>query len=114
MAEYLIEASYSTQSWEGMIREPQNRFEILKPALQSVNGTIKHAWFSFGATDIVLIIDVPDVVDAVAFSIATQATGALKSLKTTPLISVEQSIEAMGRAQHVKYTPPAKATAGVR
>ena len=114
MAEYLVQAAYTPEALEAMIENPQNRFEAVKPALESIGGTLKQAWFAFGEADIILIVDVPNIVDAVAFSIATASKGALKSIKTTPLISVEQSVEAMGRAQQVKYVPPTQTPAGVR
>jgi len=114
MAEYLVQAAYTPEALEAMIENPQNRFEAVKPALESIGGTLKQAWFAFGEADIILIVDVPNIVDAVAFSIATASKGALKSIKTTPLISVEQSVEAMGRAQQVKYVPPTRTPAGVR
>jgi len=49
----------------------------------------------------------PDNVSAAAFSMAASAGGALKAIKTTPLLTVQEGIEAMRKAADVEYRPPA-------
>ena len=51
--------------------------------------------------------------DAAAFSIGVCAKGAVRTLKTTPLISMAESIEAMRRAQRLSYAPPTQVPAGI-
>ena len=48
----------------------------------------------------------PENTDAAAFAMAITAGGALKAFKTTPLLSVEEGVEAMRKAQGAGYHRP--------
>ncbi len=54
------------------------------------------------------IATLPDDESAVALSMAVQAGGAVKSFKTTPLLSLNDGIEAMEKASKLEYKPPSK------
>jgi hypothetical protein len=41
-----------------------------------------------------------------AFALAATAAGAVKALKTTPLMTIEEGIEAMRKASGTGYRPP--------
>ncbi len=58
--------------------------------------------------DTVEIIELPDNVDAVAFSMAVPAGGALKAIKTTPLLTMDQAVAAMKKASMFGYRPPSQ------
>ena len=51
-------------------------------------------------------MQMPDNVSAAAFALAVAAGGAFKSHKTTPLMSMEEGIEAMKKAGGTGYRPP--------
>jgi len=114
MADYLVQVTYTPEAWEAMVREPQNRQQLVAPAAESLGGKFKQAWVAFGEYDLIGIIEMPDNVAAAAFSIGVTAKGAVKAIKTTPLISMDQSVEAMGKAQRMAYTPPGRTPSGVR
>jgi uncharacterized protein with GYD domain len=114
MPEYLIQVAYTPEAWEAMVREPQNRFELVRPAVESLGGRFKHSWISFGEYDLVGICEFPENVDAAAFSVGVTAKGACKAFKTTPLLTMEQGVEAMRRAQRLSYAPPTREPAGAR
>lgn len=48
----------------------------------------------------------PENTDAAAFVMATAASGAVKAFKTTPLLGLEEGVEAMRKAQGAGYRPP--------
>jgi hypothetical protein len=52
------------------------------------------------------LMQLPDNVSAAAFSIAVSAGGAVRAVKTTPLMSVEEGMDAMRKAGEVDYKPP--------
>ena len=54
----------------------------------------------------VIIGEIPDNVSAAALAIAIAAGGAAKALKTTPLMTIEEGIEAMRKASSTGYRPP--------
>lgn len=107
MAQFMLQVGYTADAWKAQVQNPQNRLELLRPVLQELGGSMETGWFTFGDYDIVAIIDMPDNVSAAAFSIAAAAGGAVKSIKTTPLLSIEEGIEAMRRAASSGYKPPA-------
>jgi hypothetical protein len=53
-------------------------------------------------------MEAPDNVSAAGLSMAVSAGGALKAIKTTPLMTIEEGIQAMkkGAAAAASYAPP--------
>jgi uncharacterized protein with GYD domain len=58
---------------------------------------------------VVFIIEAPDNATSAAFSLAVTAVGDVRAFKTTPLMTIEEGIEAMRRGVEVAaiYRPPA-------
>jgi uncharacterized protein with GYD domain len=103
---YLIQVAYTPEAWATMIKEPQNRLEAVRPAVERLGGTFEQAWLTFGEYDLVGVVDMPANTDAAAFAIAVVAGGACKAFKTTPLLSVDEGLEAMRKAQGAGYRRP--------
>ncbi|MGH9942952.1 MAG: GYD domain-containing protein [Pyrinomonadaceae bacterium] len=106
MAHYLIQISYTSEAWRTLIKNPQNRVEAVRPVIENLGGVIENAWFTFGEYDVVWLIEMPEQVNIAAFSFAVSAGGAVKSIKTTPLISIEDAVLSMQRAAEIEYQPP--------
>ena len=106
MAYFLLQGAYSTEVWNTLISNPVNRVEAIRPAIESMGGRIEGSWLSFGEYDVVLIMQMPDNISAAAFALAVAAGGAFKSSKTTPLLSMDEGVEAMTRASATGYQPP--------
>ncbi len=94
----LVQASYSTAAVKGMIDKPQNRLVVASRNMEAAGGTVHALYFAFGEHDVVGIGELPGHVDAVAFSMASAATGAFSSFILTPLLTSEEAVEAMKRA----------------
>ena len=105
MPHYLLQGTYTPEAWEALVKNPQNRFEAIRPAVEKLDGKVEHGWLAFGEHDIVSILQMPDNVNAAAIAIAFAAGGALKNVKTTPLLSAEEGVEAMKRAATCGYRP---------
>ena len=106
MPSYLIQVAYTPDAWAAMVKQPQNRLEAVRPVVEKLGGKFEHAWLAFGEYDIIGVVELPDNTNAAAFAIAAAAGGALKAFKTTPLLSVEEGVEAMHKAQEAGYRPP--------
>ena len=89
-----------------MVNQPQNRLEAVRPVVEKLGGKFAHAWLAFGEYDIVGILEMPENTDAAAFAMAVAAGGGAKTIKTTPLLSIEEGIEAMRKAQGAGYRRP--------
>jgi uncharacterized protein with GYD domain len=106
MAHYMFQASFTSEAWAKMVREPQNREQAMRPVIEKLGGKLIGYWFAFGESDAVVIAQFPDNVSAAAASLAATAGGAVKSLKTTALMSVEESMQAMRKADAAGYRAP--------
>lgn len=105
MADYLLQLSYSPEAWAGLLKKPHNRIDAVRGSIENLGGKIGPFWLSFGDHDLVGILEMPDHVSAAAFSMAISAGGACRNVKTTPLISMEDGIEAMKKAGKSGYKP---------
>lgn len=112
MAHYLFQLSYTSEAWAALVKNPQDRGKAVEGALAKLGGKIEKAWLSFGDYDLVGIMEMPDNVGAAAFSMAVTAGGACRSVKTTPLMSFEEGMEAMKRAGECGYTPAQRLASG--
>ena len=106
MPHYLLQASYSGESWGTQIKGPQNVIDRVRPAVEALGGSVDCAFYAFGEYDVVAIIQFPDNASAGAFSVAASAGGAVNAIKTTPLMSVEEGMEMMRKAGGAGYRPP--------
>lgn len=105
MPTYMIQGSYGIEGLSAIVKEPQNRIQAVKPAIENLGGKLINAYFSFGDYDFVLIVEMPDNISAVGISMAFGAGGAVKSIKTTPLLSATETMEAMKKASVAGYKP---------
>jgi uncharacterized protein with GYD domain len=105
MPHYLIEVDYNAQGWAALVKQPQNRIEAVRPAVEKAGGKIEAAYYAFGKYDVVVIVEMPDNVSAAALAIAFAAGGALNAVKTTPLLTAQEAMEAMKKAGGTGYRP---------
>jgi uncharacterized protein with GYD domain len=103
---YLVQVAYSSEGSAAIVEKPQNRIEAVRPVVEKLGGKVNSGWYSFGEYDAVLIVDMPSNVNAMALSMAFSAGGAVKKVHTTPLLTAEESVEAMKKASTAGYKPP--------
>lgn len=104
---FLAQISYTSDAWAALVRNPHDRLNaVVKPLMEQLGGTAIGAWFSFGDYDVVVIYEVPDSVSAAAAGMVIASGGAVKSFKTTPLMSIEEGVAALTKAKSLTYSPP--------
>ena len=108
MAHYLIEVGYTPQAWSSQVDNQPNVLDRITPAIKAAKGKIESIYYAFGEADLVGVIEFPTPEDAAGFALAVTSSGALRSYKTTPLLTVDQGISSMKRAAEIrkKYAPP--------
>lgn len=106
MAYFLLQGSYTAETWKTLVQNPVNRIEAVRPSIEKLGGRVENSFFAFGEYDVVLILKMPDNVSAAAFSLAVAAGGAFKAHQTTPLMSMEDGVEALRKAGESGYRPP--------
>jgi len=105
MPHYLVQVSYTSEGWAALVKNPQNRIEAVRPAVETAGGKIESAYYAFGDADVVVILEMPDNASAAGLAIAFAAGGALKSVKTTPLLTPDEAVAAMKKAGGTGYQP---------
>ena len=103
---YLSTFSYTAETWARLTANPENRRKAAQTYIESVGGSLHGFWYAFGAHDGYTLWEAPDNVSMAAVALALSGGGALSSLETTVLLTVEETIEALGMAEQVKYRPP--------
>jgi len=103
---YLSKFSYTPQTWARLIENPDDRRKAAESYIESVGGRLHGFWYAFGAHDGYNLWEAPDNISMAAVALAIGGGGALSSFETTVLLSVEETIDALGRAQQVQYEPP--------
>src|SRR5437764_14948221 len=98
MPYYLIQTAYTPESWGKMIENPQDRVELVRPAIEGMGGRIEAGYISFGEYDFATIAEFPDNMSAPPFSTSASSAGGLKAFKTTPLLPRHASQQAMQKA----------------
>jgi len=105
MSLYMYQASYTPESWAAQLKNPQNRIETVgRQACEAAGGKMVGGWYCFGDYDFVLIADVPNNESMTAIALAVAAGGAIKSGKTTVLMTGAAGVAGMKKADTVAKT----------
>ncbi len=106
MPHYLIQGGYSSEAWASQITTPQDRGEAVRPMFERLGGKLNAFYLTFGQDDFMILAEFPDNVTVAAVAMAVGATGAIRNLRTTPLLTVQEAMAAMQKAGQVGYRPP--------
>src|SRR5215207_687426 len=103
---YLTRFSYTPETWAKLVKNPEDRRAAAQQYIESVGGKLHGFWYAFGEHDAYNLWEAPDNVSMAATAIAISAGGALSSIETTPLMTVEETLAALKKASPIKYRPP--------
>ena len=103
---YLSRFSYTPETWASLIANPEDRRDAARSYVESVGGTLHGFWYAFGTHDGYTLWEAPDNVSMAAIALALAGGGALSSLETTVLLTVDETLEALGKVAQVQYRPP--------
>jgi uncharacterized protein with GYD domain len=108
MPMYLTRFSYTPETWARLMKNPEDRREAAKQTIEAVGGKLHGFWYAFGDRDGYSILEAPDNVSMAAVAIAIGGGGALSSVETTLLMSVEETLAALKKAGSIAYRPPGR------
>ena len=103
---YLAKFSYTPETWARLIAHPEDRRQAAQDYIESGGGKLHGFWYAFGEHDGYNLWEAPDNVSMAAVVLAISGGGALSSRETTVLMSVEDTLEALRRAEQIKYRSP--------
>ena len=103
---YLTRFSYTPETWARLVQNPEDRREAARRYIESVGGKLHGFWYAFGDYDAYNLWEAPDNVSMAAVALAISGGGALSSLETTVLLTVDETIAALRKAEQVRYRAP--------
>ena len=106
MTFYLTRFSYTPEAWARMVKNPEDRRVAASKYIESVGGRLNGFWYAFGEYDGYCLWQAPDNVSMAAVGFAISGGGALSKFETTVLLTVDETLSALRRAQSVGYRPP--------
>ena len=103
---YLSRFSYTPETWTKLIGNPEDRRKAAQSYIESVGGKLHGFWYAFGEYDGFTLWEAPDNVSMATVALAISGGGALSSLETTVLLTVDETMEALRKAEQVQYRAP--------
>jgi uncharacterized protein with GYD domain len=103
---YLTRFSYTPETWARLIQHPEDRRAAATEYIEAVGGKLHGFWYAFGEHDGYTLWEAPDNVSMAATAVALGAGGAIRSIHTTVLLTVEETLEALQKASTISYRPP--------
>jgi uncharacterized protein with GYD domain len=105
MPVYLYQVAYTAESLAAQIKDPQDRIEVVRPMLEAAGGKLLASGYPFGEYDGLLVFEAPDDTTAASIALVVGAGGAVKAAKTTRLLTGQEWIESLQKAQGLQYRP---------
>ena len=106
MPMYLTRFNYTPETWARLIQNPEDRRTAAQTYIESLGGKLHGFWYAFGSHDGLTLWEAPDNVSMAAVALALGGGGAISHLETTVLLSVDETMEALRKADGVEYRPP--------
>jgi uncharacterized protein with GYD domain len=106
MPKYLIQARYTSEGIQGLVRDSASgRRADVQAAVTALGGKMEAFYYAFGDDDAVSILDLPNSTKAAALALSISASGAVR-VRTTPLLTVEEVDQAL--EIKLQYRAPGK------
>ena len=106
---YMSTFDYEPRVWAELVHNPENRTETVSRLLENAGCKLKGLWYAFGSSDGFALIEAPDNVTSAGIAIAISASGAFRKFETTVLMTQDELLKALKKAQDVAYVAPGAA-----
>ena len=111
MSVYLMRFGYTPETWSKLIQNPEDRRDAARAYIEQVGGALHGFWYGFGEYDGYAIFEAPDSTAMAGVILAITGGGALSSVDTTVLLTVEETMDALRAAKEIGYRRPGDAPA---
>ena len=106
MPTYMTQFSYNADGWKKLAKNPEDRSLPVKALMDKLGGKLLSMYYMAGDFDGFIIYEAPDAKVAGTAIIAVELAGHIRTLKTSQLYTVAESIEMMGKAGNLAYAAP--------
>ena len=107
---YMYQAAYTAELLAVQLKNPQNRADTVgRAACEAAGAKLVGSRYCFGDYDLIILADEPNNESMAAIALAIASGGAVKSAKTTVLMSGAEAVAGMKKADAVtKVYKPAR------
>ena len=109
MARYLTLFQYSPQAQAELVAKPQDRSDEMRKLLAQVDGELLDYYYCFGTYDGAFLWEVADDITSQAITYAIAASGAIKEERTINLLTAEEHLQVLQKANQLQVRSPAEA-----
>lgn len=106
MPRFISDIKLSPEAISGLIENPHDRGEAVRPLFEALGGNLVEYYFGVGGGNAVVIYDLPDADSIQALSMKVIAGGTTTDFKTQRLITSAEAVSAIKKAGDINYQPP--------
>lgn len=103
---YMTQFAYTPEAWKALVKKPEDRGKVFGELVEKMGGSFVSMYYCMGEYDGLVIYEAPDESTAVAMVLSAISPGHLRATKTTVLLSVEDTMGAMNKANAEAYPGP--------
>ena len=103
---YMTQFAYTSEAWKALVKKPEDRGKVFGELIEKMGGSLVSMYYCMGEYDGMVIYEAPDETTAAATVLSAVSPGHLKTIKTTVLLSVEDTMKAMHKANAEAYPGP--------
>ena len=103
---YLTRFSYTPETWARLAKNPEDRRDAARTYIEAVGGKLHGFWYALGEYDGYNLWEAPDSSAMATVAIAISGGGAVAKFETTELLTVEDTLTALGRVDTIRYRQP--------
>ena len=106
MVASMIQFSYKPETLGKLVKNPEDRSLAVKQLIEKLGGRMVAFYYSYGEYDGLVIAELPDHISQLATILTSFSAGSLTNIKTTVLITVQDAMAAMKKAQGLTLPQP--------
>lgn len=103
---YMTQFAYTTEAWKALVKKPEDRGKVFGELVEKMGGRLISMYYCMGEYDGLVIYEAPDEPTAAATILSAISPGHLRATKTSVLLSVEDTMVAMQKANAEAYPGP--------
>jgi uncharacterized protein with GYD domain len=106
MPTFMTSFVYDGEGWRKLAKHPEDRSVPIKALLEKLGGRFVSLYYMAGDYDGFVIYEAPDAKAAATVAIVAGMAGHIRSIKTSQLFTVPETMEVMGQAGTLSFAAP--------
>ena len=106
MSTYLFHGFQTPETLAKLLAAPEDRAAVIAPLFKSLGGELLGYWYVLGGVEVYVMFELPDDVAATGMSARVASSGAFASPACTRLMTVQETLAALGAAGATDYRAP--------